>query len=163
MVRRKSTMAISSRYLLFGLIMTAALGCGDTDKGEVTAEQLAEMAGGSLKEVVPVSGKVLVDGTPTANVNLYLYSADGVNRLRQCRTGADGSYSWSTYVNGDGLEPGEYRITFRHILEERENDNSEATDDLFKSRYSKPKDSKFSLKVEAKTPQKDLNYELTMK
>lgn len=135
-------------------------GCGSST--DVSKEQLAEMAGGKLTEVVSVSGTVTVDGKPTPGVNLYLYDQSG-KRVRQSRTDEQGKYCWSTHVRCDGLEAGDYKITFRHIPVERDYDGNEAAEDLFKSRYSSAKKSIYSLNVTAGSPASVVDYDLKSK
>ena len=158
---KSSVSSVIVGFCLFTQVVSlfALVGCG-SDKQDVSEARLAKMAGGTLKDVVSVKGTVLVDGEPTAGVNLYLYPDGPGKALRQSRTGADGTYCWSTSMRCDGLEAGTYRIAFRHIPEERDNDNSEAADDLFKSRYSDPRKSEFKLTVEVDSPQDDVDYEL---
>jgi len=145
--------------LILALISLA--GCGSSS-GDVSKERLAAMAGGKLAEVVPVSGTVTVDGKPSAGINLYLYDKSNA-RVRQCRTSEQGKYCWSTNVQCDGLEPGSYKVAFRHIPVERDNDGNEAAEDLFKSRYSNAKKSTYTLKVDASSPASAVDYDLKSK
>jgi 5-hydroxyisourate hydrolase-like protein (transthyretin family) len=118
------------------------------------------MAGGKLKDVVPVSGKVLVDGAPASGVNIYLYPSTGGKAVAECRTDADGTYCWTTHTECDGIEPGKYRLGFRYIPKQRKNEKG---DDLFAGRYSDPMAVEFLLTVEEDAPQADVNYDLTTK
>src|SRR6187549_3927495 len=95
-----------SRVVALAVLLIA--GCG-TGKGDVSKERLEQMAGGTLKEVVPVSGKVLVDGEPKGGVNLYLHPDAGGESITTCRTKEDGTYCWSTNMACDGIAPGKYR------------------------------------------------------
>src|SRR5579872_2991548 len=101
----------------------------------MSEERLAKMAGGKLKDVVSVSGKVLVDGNPQAGVNLFLYPDNGGKVLAQCRTDSDGTYCWTTHTECDGLEPGKYRLAFEYVPKQRRNDKGT---DEFGGRYSDP-------------------------
>lgn len=122
------------------------------------------MSGGPVKDVTPVKGKVLVDGTPAAGVNLYLYPPDGSMVITEARTNADGTYCWSMYSTCDGLAAGDYKLTFRHVPVQKQNDRSEKDDDLFKGRYANPAKTEYKLTVAAGgKPQENVDYELTSK
>jgi 5-hydroxyisourate hydrolase-like protein (transthyretin family) len=118
------------------------------------------MAGGKLKDVVPVSGKVLVDGVPQGGVNVYLYRSTGGKVIAECRTDDDGTYCWTTHTECDGIEPGEYRLGFRYVPRQRRNEKGT---DLFEGRYSDPMQVEYLLSVAAESPQSDADYELTTK
>jgi hypothetical protein len=154
-------MRFHCRNLVLTLVLISLAGCGSSSQ-DVSQEQLAQMAGGKLADVVSVTGTVSIDGKPTAGINLYLHDKSNV-RVRQTRTDSQGKYCWSTNVQCDGLEPGSYKITFRHIPEERDNESSEATDDLFKGRYSSAKKSTYTLNVEANKPASAVDYDLKSK
>lgn len=149
-----------SAFSVFTLVL--AVGCGSS-AGDVSKERLAQMAGGKLKEVVPVSGKVLVDGEPKPEVVLQVYPAEGGSLVTETRTKPDGTYCLSTHLACDGIEAGTYKIAFEHFPKPKRNDQNERKDDLFKGKYSNPKKSEFSLTVEKGKPQKDIDYELKLK
>src|SRR5262245_23558708 len=88
-------------YRRFALALLLIAGCGP-GAGDTSPERLAQMAGGTLKDVVPISGKVLVDGEPKGGVNIYLYPSAGGNQIAQCRTNPDGTYCWTTHIGCDG-------------------------------------------------------------
>ncbi len=129
----------------------------------MSKERLEKMSGGALKEVVPVSGKVLVDGEAKGGVNIYLYPAAGGKMITECRTNADGTYCWATYGQCDGIEAGSYKLAFRLVPRQKRNDRNETSDDVFKNKYSDPTKVDFPLTVAKGAPQKDVNYELTAK
>jgi hypothetical protein len=144
-----------------GVSLTIALliaGCDSS--GDVSEKRLAQMAGGRLKNVVPISGKVLVDGVPQNGVNLYLYDTAGTKVIAECRTDTDGEYCWTTHTECDGLEPGSYRLGFKYMPKRRRNEKGE---DLFGGRYSNPLTVEFLLKVAENAPRENVNYELTTK
>jgi len=127
----------------------------------MSEERLASMAGGKLKDVVPVSGKVLVDGAPQAGVNLFLYpSNDGRKPIAECRTDSTGAYCWATHTECDGLAPGKYRLAFQYMPKRSRNDKG---NDLLGGRYSDPMKVEYPLTVEEGSPQEDVNYELSTK
>ena len=141
------------------LTVLLIVGCG-SDKGDATKARLKAMAGGELKVVVPVSGTVLVDGQPVTGVLLQLWSSNTSEKPRKSVVaGADGKYCWSTYTPCDGLEPGAYKLTFKHLKDPKK----EKSEDLFKGRYSDVSNSKYELTVEAGMSQQDVDYELNSK
>ena len=137
------------------------VGCGGS--ASRSEKDLASMAGGTLKKVVSISGKVLVDGEPNGGVNLYLYSDSAGQPLLETRTKPDGTYCWSTHMPCDGVEAGEYKLAFRLVPKLKRNESNQVRDDQFKGKYSDPKKSNFSLTVEAGKPQTDVDYELKTK
>jgi hypothetical protein len=147
-----------------GFVVAALLlaGCGP-GADDVSKERLAQMAGGKLKDVVPISGTVLVDGEPKGGVNIYVYATTGGTAIAECRTDSDGTYCWSTHTACDGLEPGSYRIAFKYVPKLRRNERIEEADDLFRGRYSDPMKVEYLLTVEEDSPQADVDYELKMK
>ena len=143
---------------LFAVALLLFAGCERAD--DVSEARLAKMAGGKLKDVVSVSGKVLVDGAPQGGVNISLYKKAGGKPIADCRTDADGTYCWTTHVACDGLEPGEYRLGFEYIPKQKRNDKGI---DLLGGRYSDPMKVEYLLTVEEGAPQEDVDYELTTK
>ncbi|WP_010583985.1 hypothetical protein [Schlesneria paludicola] len=147
-------------YLAIGaLTVSLAIGCG-TGKDDVTQERLKSMAGGTLKATVPVSGTVSIDGTPQAGVNLFLHTDKGGPPIATCRSGENGTYCWSTNLSCDGVEAGSYLVGFEYIPKQKKNDSGV---DLFKGKYKNPMKGDFKLTVEKDKPQKDVNYELSLK
>ncbi len=145
-----------SRASVFFLLLF--IGCARAD--DVSEERLAMMAGGKLKDVVPVSGRVLVDGVPQGGVRIFLYAPTGGKAIAECRTDADGTYCWTTHTECDGVEPGEYRLGFSYVPKPKRNDKGT---DLFEGRYSDPMKVEYRLTVAAESPQSDVDYELTTK
>jgi len=142
---------------LAALVLLA--GCSDKSKDDVSKERLEQMSGEALKELVPVSGVVKVDGAPQAGVNLYLYDEAGTREITSARTDAEGKYCWSTYQACDGLPAGSYLLAFDYIPKPRKNDTGV---DLFRGKYRNPRTGKYKLTVVAGTPQTDVNYEFEM-
>jgi hypothetical protein len=134
-------------------------GCGSS-ADDMSEARLTQLAGGELKNVVPVSGKVLVDGVPQRGVNLYLYAGTGGTVLAECRTNPDGTYCWSTHTACDGIEPGKYRLAFKYVPKQKTPGKG---NDLFEGRYSDPMKIEYLLTVEEGAPQDNVNYELTTK
>ncbi|MFO0918602.1 MAG: carboxypeptidase-like regulatory domain-containing protein [Planctomycetaceae bacterium] len=144
--------------MLFPVLL--AVGCGGSGKNDVSEARLKSMAGGALKKTVPVSGAVTVDGSPAKGVNIYLTKVEGGEQVNFVRTDADGKYAWSTNLPNDGVEPGQYIVTFKYVPKSKKNE--QLGEDLFKGKYANPTKSEYKLTVEADQPQTDVNYELTM-
>ena len=140
------------------LILAVALfaGCGSGESADV---RLKAMYKGDLKTVVPVGGSVTVDGQPGTDVVAYLHSSKGGLPINTSLTDEEGNFSWSTYVPGDGLPPGDYKVTFKRFVNARK----EKGDDLLKGRYSNPMSSKFELKVKEDEGEMTADYALTTK
>ena len=140
---------------LLGLVTLS--GCSE-GKEDASEERLKSMAGGVLKEVVPVKGVVNVDDLPTQGVNLYLYREGDLSTwIKECRTDAGGRYCWSTNLSCDGLELGKYLVAFTYIPKPKKNDEGV---DLFEGKYQNPQANEFPLTVEKGTPQEAVNYDL---
>jgi hypothetical protein len=118
------------------------------------------MSGGKIKDVVAVSGKVTLDGAPQEKIVICLHAKADGNLLTQTETNADGTYCWAKYKPCDGVEAGEYKLTFQY--RPKANRKGEGVDVLEK-KYGNPKKSEILLTVEAGKPQKDVNYELVTK
>jgi hypothetical protein len=146
----------------FLLSVVLIAGCS-SDKADVSKDRLKSMAGGELKAVVPVSGTLSVDGTPTAGIIIHLHPEKGGAKIRDCRTDEKGTYCWGTYLPCDGLEPGSYRLAFRHPTKQEKRPGSGG--DSFKGKYANPMKLKedFILTVKSGEPMKDVNYDLKMK
>lgn len=148
--------------ILFLVFAAFVVGCGS--ERQVSKDNLAKMAGGSVKPVTSIKGKVLIDGTPTAGVNIYLYGTDGATVVTQTRTNADGTYCWSTYEQCDGLTAGDYKLTFKHIPQQKQNDRDQKEDDQLKGRYANPAKTEFKLSVASDgKAQENVDYELKSK
>ncbi len=144
---------------VFLLLPALLLHVGCSDERDVGKDQLKSMAGGELKEVIPVSGIVSIDGTPTAGVNIYAYSkASGLKAANQTRTEPDGTYCWATYEPCDGLPPGEYRLAFAHVP--KEGHGNKQGEDLLRGKYRDPTKNDFTLQIKSGEPQTEVNYDL---
>jgi hypothetical protein len=138
--------------------MLLIVGCGSDQAA--TKARVKAMAGGQLKDVVPVSGKVLVDGQPVSGVLLQVWSSNNSDiPFKKVVAGADGKYCWSTYGACDGLEPGQYKLTFKQLKQPKK----EKSDDLFQGRFSDLSKTKYELTVEAGKPQVNIDYDLITK
>ncbi len=153
-------MRLRSNFLL-GLCGVLLLsGCGGYGR-DTSEEALKAMAGvDELKETIPVSGVVTINGEPTANVEILAYTQEsGMEPAVTVRTTADGKYAWTTYIADDGIVPGEYKLAFKHIVKEAKG-NKQAEDGL-QGKYRNPMQTGFELKVESGgEPQTEVNYDL---
>jgi hypothetical protein len=58
---------------------------------------------------VPVSGKVLIDGQPVTKGSIQFHEDDG--RPARGSIGSDGSFTLTTFDEGDGCTPGNHRVS----------------------------------------------------
>lgn len=119
----------------------------------------------SGKEVVPVTGKVNLDGQPAQGVVVRFYPKGSVNDPdpNSFKGGVDeeGNLYAGTYADKDGLAPGEYMVTF----EKYDTSNiiiGQKPADLLKQKYWDPTISEFSVSVQSGQESVDMgSIELT--
>lgn len=141
--------------LLFGTMLLA--GCGDPYAR--SDADLEAMAGEPLKETVPVSGTVTLDGAVAVGLEIYAYTREGgTDAADQCDVKNDGTFCFTTYRGCDGMLPGSYRLAFAQYDPEVKWDERE---DLLEGRYWNPMEHEFELVVESGQPQSGLMFELT--
>ena len=129
-----------------------------------------EMKGGPRVEVVPVTGKVLVDGKPVKGVvvDFYRVGVPGVDFAvpqPQGITDENGNLTLSTYLSGDGGAPGEYKLVFQ-LGTSMNPISGDVTGDAFRGKYRDPRKSKFKATIseEAGDEPHDIGtFELTTK
>ncbi len=119
-----------------------SLGCGGED-------------GPYRKRTAPVTGVITIDGQPPQSpVKVMTHPVGGMDQehpsISHCMTGEGGKFEISTYVSGDGVPEGEYRLTFQAGQLNLVSRNYSG--DLFKGRYSDPDKSTFTLTVEGSDP-----------
>lgn len=121
--------------------------------------------------VYSVKGRILANGVPAAHAKIFLVPlGDDSNTLRpHATTGADGTFSITTYEPGDGAPAGEYAvgIAWRGPPRKGEADPKEPEKDygkeegrldFFKGKYRDPKKSGLKIKVDtAATTVPDIN------
>ena len=143
------------------LIYASMVGCRQSLSDQ---ERLEIAFGGSMKTVVPVGGTVLVNGNAEPGVFVRLHSEDGSRpaQVRPAVTDEDGNFQFTTYLQGDGVEPGKYKLTFQWLKMERLKKEGIRTTgpDKLKNAYNDPKKSEFQIEVEEDAPQTDLEYHL---
>ena len=124
----------SKTTLLFvAAAMLGCLGCGGEPKG------------GPRVDTFPVSGKVLVDGSPAAGLLVACLPQEQseINHRLTVMTDDQGMFSLGTYEAGDGLPEGTYKLTFEWIQGTMLGPES----DKLKGAYSDPKKSEFTVAV----------------
>jgi hypothetical protein len=112
--------------------------------------------GPSKKTVFPVKGRVVDEaGKPLTGATVLFHPVvedpNDVN-LPTAHVDESGSYSLTTYVQGDGAPPGEYAVTILWVPQKKNPLGTQAPDRL-KGRYANPAKSKIRFTVE----KKDLN------
>jgi hypothetical protein len=119
------------------------------------------------KVVVPVTGQAFVDGQPPDSpMQLEAHPVGGVDTehptVSTATTGEQGRFSFSTYESGDGLPPGQYKITVGW-REFNALSGSFTGPDRLNSRYNTPDTSEISVTVEEGKPVDLGKLELTTK
>jgi hypothetical protein len=92
---------------LFALVLGALVfaGCGGTVEKPV-------------EKVVPVGGKVTLDGKPQAGIQVIFTPIGGNTESRggNAVTDAAGAFSLKNYMGADGVPAGQYSVTFSWIV-----------------------------------------------
>ena len=133
-----------SSHSVFSLIFLVGLsGCGGSDDPN---------KGINVKPTVHLTGKVLVDGvapdTPVTIKAHLVGDAGGNQPLSSGGTGKDGVFGLNTYNSGDGLPPGEYKLTFLWTeLRLGSAALGGGRTDKLGGQYADPKTSQFTVKV----------------
>lgn len=119
------------------LSLSLIVGCGEKQVG---VERV---------KTVPVSGVVHVDGEPQHYIAVRVERTDG--QLSDAVVGSaaytqpDGSFVISTYEKGDGVPPGDYKLTFQwgkyNLF------NGQYTGDKFEGKYEDIESSEFAINV----------------
>lgn len=128
--------------LFIASILGLLLGVGCADTGP---------KGPPRVKTIPVTGKVLVDGSTVELPRQVLIRAHVVGGESPTSTepaayaNPDGTFAFSTYEAGDGVPAGEYKLTFQ--LGHRNLMRARFEGDDFKGRYSDPDKSEHTLSV----------------
>tara|TARA_R110002095_G_scaffold212564_3_gene201979 strand:+ start:7336 stop:7785 length:450 start_codon:yes stop_codon:yes gene_type:complete len=114
-----------------------------------------EQRGGPREETTPITGVVLVDGKPAADLQVKAIpeNPEGVTELLPIAgfTDPEGKFSLSTYESGDGAPEGDYKLIFMWGQRSLMRGGYGAPDKL-KKKYLDPKKSEYSVKVVKGTP-----------
>jgi hypothetical protein len=108
------------------------------------------------KPVIPVSGKVLVDGKiPDTPIQITCHPRKGMDQehptISTCLTGPDGTFQVTTYETGDGVPEGEYDVTFVWKTFNMVSGRFQGEDRL-SGRYDRPEKSQIHFNAEAGRP-----------
>ena len=68
------------------------------------------LLGGCGKSTVTVEGVVTLDGKPVPGATVLFTPEEGNDRAASALTDEDGNFRLSTYSEGDGALPGQYRV-----------------------------------------------------
>ncbi len=107
------------------------------------------------KAVFPVTGKILVDGKPVADIAIRCVDQAGFDRKNPTTshtfTKPDGSFAISTYKSGDGVPVGDYVITLewgqRNLISMQY-----GGPDKLNGKYADPKTSEIKFSVKPGVP-----------
>ena len=102
------------------------------------------------KETYPVTGVVIVDDQPAANLAVKAHPVAGIDpqnpTISSAFTDNEGRFTFSTYDTGDGIPEGEYKLTF-FWGEMNMFSMQYGGPDKLKDRYKDAGASEFSIKV----------------
>jgi hypothetical protein len=159
-------MSSRSRLLAAAVLLTLAFFYASARRpnAEERLEQALKNAGAKRVAVFPLAGTVTVDGQPPSGASVVLVMLSDPNkpdtprtRRRFARCDSDGTFAFTTYMRGDGVETGDYVVTFVQIKTTRA--LKYAGPDEFGNLYSDPRKSEF--KIEHRQPgRKDLEFDL---
>lgn len=96
----------------------------------------------------PVTGKVLVDGEVVKMPKKLVcraFKPNATQRSGSCFVNEDGTMSFTTFKTGDGLEPGEYKLTF--TVSQLNYFNGRYEGDALNGKYIDPSQSQFTVTV----------------
>jgi hypothetical protein len=72
-------------------------------------------ASGCSKSTVKVEGKVTLDGKPLDRAAVAFVPEDGNGVPANGLTGSDGVFRLTTFTTGDGVRPGNYKVTITKV------------------------------------------------
>ena len=96
--------------------------------------------GGKAPDLIPVKGKVTYKGKPLAK-GTVTFEPDGFGRQARGELQSDGSFVLSTLKEGDGVVPGEHRVSVTGV------EKSLARDRAF-TKYASPNTSRLTAEVD---------------
>jgi hypothetical protein len=145
-----------STACLFVGAICSLMGCG----GDAAQSRLDE-AIPNRETVVPVSGVVLIDGMPLLDLTIRLVRADAAAPAAsdpKAVTDADGKFKFTTYLDGDGVPPGKYRLLVEQL--ERQGSGGWGGTDKLKNRYNHLTDPATTIEIAVGSPVQDLKLDL---
>src|SRR5688572_12611513 len=89
------------------------MGCGSD-----SAKSRLDEAIPNRETVVPVSGVVLIDGVPVLDLTVRLVKEDAAAPAAsdpKAVTDAEGKFKFTTYLDGDGVPAGKYRLLVEQL------------------------------------------------
>jgi hypothetical protein len=119
------------RPVLFGILLLTTVGCAKPE------ERLT---------VYPVAGQVFVNGRPAAGAGVFLHPQASEPRPPfnpRAAVKDDGSFTLTTYENGDGAPAGEYTvcIVWERKLTDDDQETVEGSVSLVPAKFSHPSSS----------------------
>jgi hypothetical protein len=137
-----------SAYSILFLVFTVGLyGCSGGERD----------IGIEIEPTVQVTGKVLVDGEAPEmpiRIKAHLVGNADKNRVTAGATGEGGAFELSTYNKGDGIPPGEYKLTF--VSPSMNFGGIGTRTDALGGQYSAPLNSQFTVTVTESDETQDL-------
>lgn len=125
-----------------------------------------KVQGPARKPTSPVTGEVYVDGQPVTDLQVTCHDVKGLDKANPTDslaiTDEEGSFALRTYVEGDGVPPGDYVMTFYWGINKPGRGRYEGPDKL-DGRYDDPKTSQVKFTVDIGTPTDLGRIELTTK
>lgn len=166
MEMHRRTFRFQARWVEVLLIAGLALGCGSKETADQAMTRISKETGIGIPATAKFSGKVIIDGVPAPLRTLViLYNQDKPPRPKDippyAMCGDDGSFAFTTNLDGDGVPPGNYVVLFAQLVNNLyAKDATWIEPDGLKNLYNDPDKSEF--KVEVKAPGKtDYLFELT--
>ena len=107
---------------------------------------------GSQKRVptFPVTGKVLVNGKPAADLFVYFHPTlkkDDQSLIPYAQTDENGDFKLNTFTSGDGVPAGDFLVAFEWREKSGTFKNQFHGPDRLKGRFSKPETSTFKVTI----------------
>ena len=141
----------------FTVMLVCLQGCGSGIKPPPEPTGYRDKIGAAI----PLTGQVSLDGTSSQKVIVSAMNEQNLPMYKQQKeigglaTGAavkpDGSFSFTTFENGDGLPAGNYIVLFR-LPPRDDRGGSDPKTDAFNRKYGNPETSKYKATLEAGKP-----------
>lgn len=112
---------LATHLVSIGVVLGSLVGCGD-------------------KGLVRLTGTVTLDGEPLEAATVTFMRTDGKGRPASGLTSADGAFELTSFRSGDGLPPGEYRVTISKVVDGADfRTSSNSIEEKHRAAYSKAK------------------------